>query len=493
MTSLWLDRPRVDYSTEFVPDRQCDVVVVGAGMTGVVTALLCARTGCEVILLEARTAGAVTTGNTTGKLSLLQGTRLSGIAKKHSPSVVRAYVDANREGQQWLLRYCTDNSVPFQRRSAFTYTVEDRGTRSLEAELDAARVAGIDVRWTETVELPFPVAGALRLDDQAQFDAVDVVDALLKEFTERGGVLNEHTRVHTVRGDRNRRSVHTECGVVTASAVVLATGTPILDRGGFFARVEAQRSYCASFAVPGPVPNGMYLSVDSPSRSLRYAPSRHDDLLVVGGNGHSVGRTPSPAAHLRELVEWTQRTFPGAIPTHSWSAQDYKPVNELPYVGELVPGDRSILVATGYAKWGLTNAVAAAIALVSTIFGGRTDWAAAYSPWDWNQLAGIPGAVRANGEVAVEMTRGWIRPLINRLTRREKLSNGKGEVVWEGLRPSARCEVDGVAHRLSAVCPHLGGVLRWNDSEHTWDCPLHGSRFAAGGALLEGPATSDMS
>ncbi|MER2220381.1 MAG: FAD-binding oxidoreductase, partial [Rhodococcus sp. (in: high G+C Gram-positive bacteria)] len=393
MTSLWLEGARPEYSSEFT-EREYDTVVVGAGMTGVVTALLFARAGHEVALLESRTVGAVTTGNTTGKISLLQGTRLSSIAKKHSPSAVRSYVEANREGQQWLLRYCADSSLAVQRESAFTYTTSTDGTVSLREELDAARAAGLDAHWTDAVELPFPVVGALRLDDQAQFDAVQALDALIREFVRRGGTLHEGTRVRTVHGNRHRRSVHTNHGVVTAARVVIATGTPILDRGGFFARLEPQRSYAAAFAVPGDIPRGMYLSVDEPKRSIRYAPRNDSNLLLVGGNGHPVGRAASPSQCLQELIDWTGKTFPGAELTHSWSAQDYRPVNELPYAGELLPGDPSLLIATGYAKWGITNSVAAALALVTSVLGTGAQWSAIYSPWDWNQVSGVPHAVR---------------------------------------------------------------------------------------------------
>lgn len=493
MTSLWLDRSRPDYSCEFAPSEDFDVVVVGAGLTGTVTALLYARTGRKVALLEARTTGAVTTGNTTGKFSLLQGTRLSSIAKKHSPTAVRAYVEANREGQQWLLDYCADNSVAVQRETAFSYANGAHGTSALREEFDAARTAGLDVHWSDTVELPFPVAGAVQLDGQAQFDAVNVLDALLGEFSRRGGKVYENTRVRNVRGTRHCRSIQTERGDITGEVVVIATGTPILDRGGFFARLEPQRSYAAAFAVPGDIPRGMYLSVDEPSRSLRYVPLHQGELLLVGGNGHPVGRASSPARNVDALITWTERMFPGAELKYSWSAQDYRPVNELPYVGQLVPGDSSILIATGYAKWGLTNAVAAALVLTADVTGPRKDWSSIYTTWDWNQIAGLPKAALVNGEVAVELINGWIRPLIGRFGNSDDaVAEGEARVVWDKIPPSAHCTVDGVRHQVSAVCPHLGGILRWNDSERSWDCPLHGSRFAADGALLEGPATSGL-
>ena len=280
---------------------------------------------------------------------------------------------------------------------------------------------------------------------------------------------------------------------MTAARVVIATGTPILDRGAFFARLEPQRSYAAAFTVPGDIPRGMYISVDKPERSIRYAPRNDSNLLLVGGNGHPVGRAASPSQCLQELIDWTGKTFPGAELTHSWSAQDYRPVNELPYVGELLPGDPSILIATGYAKWGITNSVAAALTLVASVLGTRAQWSAIYTPWDWNQVSGVPHAVRVNAGVAVHLTSGWIKPLFERLAHKDPESSSHGQVVWEGLTPVARSTVGGVMQEVSAVCPHLGGIVSWNDAERSWDCPLHGSRFTASGELLEGPATEDLS
>lgn len=159
--------------------------------------------------------------------------------------------------------------------------------------------------------------------------------------------------------------------VVAAKQCVLATGAPILDRGGFFARLKPQRSYCTAFTVPTPPPRAMYLSADSPSRSVRYAPTRDGERVIVGGNGHVVGRGAEAAA-VADLVAWTKLHFPGAELTHVWSAQDYEPVHELPFVGPLLPRSESLFVATGFAKWGMTNGVAAALLLAKRLLGGTT-------------------------------------------------------------------------------------------------------------------------
>ncbi len=279
---------------------------------------------------------------------------------------------------------------------------------------------------------------------------------------------------------------------VNAEHVVLATGAPILDRGGYFARLEPLRSYSAAFDVDADsIPRSMYLSTDSPTRSLRYARHSSGEKLLVGGNGHPVGRHESPNRAIEDLDRWTRRYFPGAVLTHAWSAQDYESIDSLPYAGALLPGQDRILIATGYDKWGMTNGVASAILLSHTITGDAPpSWAGAFDSWNARQLRGLPTAARINSAVGWNLTKGWITPLTN--GPGAPLPDGHGQVERGFPTPVARCTDGDRSHRLSAVCPHLGGIVRWNDTERSWDCPLHGSRFAADGSVLEGPVTTGL-
>jgi glycine/D-amino acid oxidase-like deaminating enzyme len=464
LTSLWQDRhPRTEPASPAVIGGQYDVAVVGAGLTGLTTALLLGRAGRSVVVLEAGYVGSGTTGRSTAKISCLQGTQLSSIAGKHHPSVVGHYVQAQLEGLAWLARFCTEHAVPTQTRDAVTYANTAQGELRVRKELEAGRPAGLPLEWDADLPLPFPTRGGVRLAGQLQVDPVELLDALALEAAAHGVHLVEQARVIKVAGS-DPVHVTTTAGETKAAKVVLATNMPVLDRGGFFARMEPARSYSLAFRTPTPYVDAMYLSADRPSRSLRDAESDDGPLLLVGGNGHKVGAAVDTRRRVEELRTWTHNHWPDAVETHAWSAQDYLPHHALPFAGPVLPGS-DIFVAGGYSKWGMTNAVAGSLALSAQLLGGHLDWADAFRTWSRHEVPGLARAALVNAGVGWEMTRGWAGALAGRSLRAE-----------------------GVVR----VCTHLGGIVRWNDAERSWDCPLHGSRFDEDGSVLEGPAVCGL-
>ena len=484
--------------TPFPPGQHRDVVVVGAGITGLSTALMLVRNGLDVAVVEAGEVGNLATGGNTGKLSLLQGKVLSTLRRHHPPSLVRAYVDANRDGAQWLTAIADEAGVRYTRRTAYSYAQSADGLDAVAAEFAAAREAGLDVRRElPDGPTPFPIIDAVALDDQVAIDPQKMALALARAFVAAGGALHTRTRVMNV--DLFPRTiVETTAGFAYPRQVVLATAAPITYRGFYFAKTRGLRSYCVAFDVPGGVPDGLYLSVDGPTRSLRsVTPSDGPDQLaslVVGGNGHPVGRVESEQACVDDLIDWTERHFPGAQPRLRWAAQDYESHNLIPFVGAIPQSLGKLRMATGFGKWGLSNGPAAALRLTAEITRtpsrDRPEWMRTIAhrlnvPADFGR-----GGVE-NIHVGWEATTGWVDAQRTPVPV-AKPAEGQAVVANRGGHPVGISTVGGTTRAVSLVCTHLGGVPSWNGAECTWDCPLHASRFAPDGTRIEGPALRDL-
>jgi glycine/D-amino acid oxidase-like deaminating enzyme/nitrite reductase/ring-hydroxylating ferredoxin subunit len=473
-------------------DADVDVAVVGGGITGLVTALLCARDGARVGLFEAGRIGRGATGNTTAKLTVLHQLVYDQIRNLHGAETASLYARANQAGLDWISEFCRD--VPearLERQRALTYCWDRAGVSELEAEARAAQEAGVDASLVEDLDVPFGAVAAVEVDDQAQFDPVPFLHRLADDLESEGGSIWEDTRVLGVSDGSTEATLHTSGGDVRARWVVAATGLPFADRGLFFARCKPTGTYLVAGRVDEPL-DGMWISSSSPTRSLRSATDVDGSpLVLVGGESHQTGQDIRSMERYQALADDAHAWFGVEEVSHRWFTEDFMSADKMPLVGRQWPLPTRVLVATGYSKWGLTNAVAAAMSLSATISGSSPpEWSAAFDPSRFS-LRSVKQTAKLNTEVAVRLSSDWVRALSSR--RADEPSEGQGVVVRRGRRLDATSKLDAEVHTVSAVCTHLGGIVQWNQAEGTWDCPLHGSRFCNDGTMLHGPATADLS
>lgn len=493
--SLWL-RTGPTVASDPLPDpaRRFDVCVIGGGIVGVSLALLQARRGRDVILLERGRIGGAVTGSTTGKVSLLHSLRYADLAADHDRSRMLAYVELQRTGVDLTREWAGAIDGAWETRDAVTYVRSSDSASDVEREGEALNDLGVAVRPAPGLLLDDEFAAGLILPDQGKLHSVVYVSGLAEQARAHGAVIvTDAPAVALRRADGGGHRVVLESGThVDAEHVVVATHAPIFDRGAHFALQEPMRSYAIAAPVAAP-PAQMTYCQDEPSRSVIGHTDAGVHYAVVGGEGHPAGRGDSPGRFER-LERWAEQHLgAGGLAPYRWSAQDLVPVDGLPLVGAYVPGAKHLWVATGFAKWGLAAGTGAAAALDAAIAGEPSDAVNTFRPWRPTLRASAPTFVKNNATVQRHLVGDRVHTLLRGGTPDAPLAPGEGRVERIGGRPVAVAkDAAGVEHRRSAACTHLGCEVRFNRDEQSWDCPCHGSRFAVDGTVLEGPAVSPL-
>ncbi len=491
--SYWMSSAPGTARPRLTGDVAADAVVVGGGIAGICTAWELARAGRSVVLLEADRIVAGVTGYTTAKLSALHTLIYDDLRTRHSADAARLYAQSQQDAVEHVAQVCADLGVDaeLERLPAYTYAESAESIEQIHAEVAAAAEAGLAASFTSDTGLPFEVAGAVRVEQQAQFHPRKFLLALADDFVRLGGQIYEHTRVTQLDEGAPCR-VSTEAGdSVSAADVVVATHYPVFDRGMEFTRLEPRRELVVAALIPQERdPLGMYITQEQNTRSVRTAPYADGQrLLIVTGETFKPG-TGDVTERYRQLVSWTLERFPGAEIKYRWAAQDNDTTDHLPFVGPLHPGAEHVYVATGFGGWGMSNGVMSSRLLAGQILSTPPPWAGLYDPGRLHPIREATSFLKLQGSVAKHFIGDRLQT--PRVDSVDEIQPGTGAVVRvAGDRCAVYREPDGAVHALSARCTHLGCIVAFNDAEVTWDCPCHGSRFAIG-AVIHGPATTPL-
>lgn len=476
MGSIWRKETFIAERPPLKGDAKKEAVVIGAGMAGLLAAYLLKKEGVETLVLERDRIAGGQTQNTTAKITIQHSLIYDRLIEKFGMEKAQIYADANRKALDHFEDIIKKEDIRcgFERLPAYLYTCED--LRPLERELKAAGKLGIDARITEDAGLPFHTPGALKFEDQAQFEPLSFVNAIQEELD-----ICERTAARSIEG----HEITTDWGTVTADKIVVATHFPFINSPGYyFMRMHQERSYVVAVESAGEL-DGMYYGIDPDGISLRQA----GRAVLLGGGGHRTGENKEGGryAMLREkAAQW----YPGAPELACWSAQDCMTLDNVPYIGQYAKDTPDLYVATGFNKWGMTGSMVSAMLLTDMILGRRNDWEELFTPQRFRMSASASSLV----EEGLHSVKGLAKEIFQIPEKElEQIECGHGGIIDVGLRKvGVYRDESGAVHTVSTKCPHLGCQLEWNPDEKSWDCPCHGSRFSPDGELIDNPAMHDI-
>ncbi|MDD3224546.1 MAG: FAD-dependent oxidoreductase [Clostridium sp.] len=478
MKSVWDSEVNFKKRERLNRDIECDVLIIGAGMAGLLTAYMLTKSGREVVVIDAKSTASGVTKNTTAKITCQHGLIYNSIAKEFGEEGARQYAKANELAIEKYKEIIDKENIKcdFERKDAYLYSLDD--IQSLKDEYSAAKKLGIDAELVDQINLPFKVKGALKFNNQAQFNPLKFLKPISEKLT-----IYENTTALDVTEENC--VVTKEDIKIKANKIIVATHYPFLNTPGYyFMRMHQERSYVLALENAQDV-KGMYLGIDKNTYSFR----NYKNLLLLGGSSQRTGENEAGGAYdkLRKLAK---EFYLNSIEKYHWSAQDCMTLDNIPYIGHYSSKTPNIYVETGFKKWGMTTSMVAAMIISDMILEKDNDFAQIFSPRRFDMSAAMKNA--ANNLVIT--AKNFIAQRIDIPKESVKsIENGHGGIVeYNGEKTGVYKDKHGKVYTVSTKCAHLGCELHWNPDELTWDCPCHGSRYDYKGNWIESPTNKSL-
>lgn len=431
MLSVWKNTTTAPSFPTLTENKHTGVLIIGGGITGLLTAYLFHRQGIPCIIAEKDKICCRTTGNTTAKITFQHSLIYDKLLKSVGEHKAKAYYQANNDALELYRKLCKNTDCDFETKTNYVYSVKDKN--KLKKELDAANKLGIPMGYTDCVPLPIKTLGAVYCENQAQFNPLKFLYSIAEDLN-----IYENTFIKKVDGN----TAYTDTHKITADSIVFATHFPFIDSHGlYFMKLYQSRSYVIALEN-APDINGMFIDESDKGLSFR----NYKDLLFIGGSNHRTGKKSGAYEPLRAFAK---EHYPSLKEKYHWAAQDCMSLDSMPYIGHYSKATANWYTATGFNKWGMTGALVGATLLRDIICGIDNQYAEIFSP-----------------------SRTIIKP---------QLFINTAESAINLITPFPK------------RCTHLGCALKYNKHEHSWDCPCHGSRFDEKGNVIENPAQKGKS
>lgn len=505
---VWLDTT-IPEASKLTADLTCDVCIVGGGIAGLLVADRLTALGKRVVVLEQSRLARGETGHTTAHFVSALDDRFVELERMHGERGARLAAESHAAAIDHVESLVRELGVDCQWKRLDGYLVvnhehRDEQDKLLDDELAACRRAGLSVDRVSSLPVPWPgeLGPALRFHGQAQCHPIRLLQAVAARLVARGARIFEQTHVTQIHDGAEARVETKDGPSVRCSHVVVATNTPINNLVAVHTKQAGYQSYVVAYRVPGGLlpPALVWDGLWEDDASYHYVRLMRgdgeggeggEDILIVGGEDHKTGQGPEGDQPYRKLEEWTRKHFPMCgDEVRRWSGEVMEPSDGLGYIGHNAAGRENVYIVTGDSGNGMTHAAIAAMIIPDQIMGSENPWAGLYDPARKIGMHSLTDYVLENINTVAQY-RDWLSR--GDVSDESEIAPGDGAIIVKGLTHLAVYkDLTGVCTRMSATCPHLGGVVRWNGLEKTWDCPCHASRFDKLGKVMHGPANSDL-
>ena len=495
MGSLWIENTKNDKKyTKLEKDIKTEVCVIGAGLFGLTTAYYLAKNNIPVIVVDAEEKiGTKVSGNTTGKITSQHGLFYDHLIKDYGEEFAEKYLHANQKAITNIKSIIDENNIEcdFSWQDNYVYGTLEEEVEQIKNEVKAVNSLGLEAEFVTKTGLPFPIQGAIKFPNQAQFDSRKYMLGLAKAITDNKGKIYTNTRVQDVTKDAGEYVLITEDANIRAKKVVIATHYPIVSAPGFyFLKMYQSTSYGLAVDTKCDLFDGMYINVKQPIYSFRTALYKGKKVLVVVGADHKTGESIENDHNYAMLEKRVKELYPQSEVLFRWNTEDCIGLDKIPYIGEFSNIMPNVYVGTGFKKWGITSSNVAANIVTDKILGKENKYEEIFNS---KRLKPIKNRWEMQNILKQTVT-SWAFEKANiPMGSIENVENDNGAIInINGKNVGIYKDTSGNIYSVKPVCSHLGCTLAWNNLDKTWDCPCHGSRFDYMGKNIYDPANKGL-
>jgi glycine/D-amino acid oxidase-like deaminating enzyme/nitrite reductase/ring-hydroxylating ferredoxin subunit len=493
----WIDSAPIKRFPRLQKNVSVDVLVVGAGVTGISAAYLVKKAGLSVALIERERVASIDTGHTTAHLTYVTDVELQELARNFGNDHAQAAWDAGAAAIDEIERIVQEEAIDceFTRVPGYVHlpkrNFSQKEISSLRKEADLAVKLGFDAAYLESA--PYFTLPAVRFANQAKFHPRKYLRSLVLKLPGNGSHVFEKSAV--IEFDPQKRRANVNRSWIGFERVIMATNNPLVGLASVTratllqTKLSLYTSYALGIRTPaGTVPEGLFWDTREPYDYLRVDRHRDFDYVVYGGEDHKTGQKRKTQQAYGRLLARLKRIIPEARVDHRWSGQVICTPDGLPYIGE--NAERQF-IATGFCGNGITFGTVAAMMARDWATGNKNPWAKLFAV-DRKKLKGAAwNYLRENKDYPYYMIKDRLAGPEADSVR--ELKRGEGMIIGSrGKKHAVFRDHNGKIHKRSPVCTHLGCLVRWNPAESTWDCPCHGSRFKPTGEVIAGPAEEGL-
>lgn len=494
-SSYWVEStPQTNYP-KIEKDFDTDVLIIGGGITGIVTSYMLSNSNLSVSIVEADRMAMGVTANTTAKITSQHDLLYDYLLNSFGFDTAKGYLDSNEDAIKIIEDIVKKENIDcdFLSQDAYVYTCDKSNVQKIVDEVSAVTSLGLKAEYVTECPLPFKIEAAIKFPNQAQFHPRKYLLSLLQILDKRNVNIFENSKVIDIKHVKDRYEVYVNNNKITAKYLVMACHYPIKNFPGmYFIKMYQDSSYAIGVELDKDVFDGMYISCDTPTASFRNAPyDNGKKLLIVGGSGHKTGATDvNIDDSYTNLENYIKSVYPKAKIKYRWMTEDCVTLDKIPYIGEFSKFLPNMYVATGYKKWGMTTSHVAAKIISDKILGIDNPYEDIYTATRLEPIKNSKEFGNMLKQSVYSLAINKISPPIKSYT---ELENDNGGVVdYNGKKLGIYKDKSGKIFAVVPYCKHLGCELTWNNLEKTWDCPCHGSRYKYTGEMITEPTTESL-